>query len=69
MNQLKIYASEPLNKLNNNNSTNKTLRKRVVKKVKEVLNNKNEIIQEKSTDKKNTAETKTSKSGWWERKI
>ena len=54
---------------NNNNSTNKRSRKRVVKKVKEVLNNKNEIIQEKSTNKKNTTETKTSKSGWWERKL
>ena len=30
---------------------------------------KNEIIQEKSTDKKNNPESKTSKSGWWERKI
>ncbi len=54
---------------NNNNSSNKKSRKRVVKKVKEVLNNKNEIIQEKSADKKITAETKTSKSGWWERKL
>ena len=54
---------------NNNNSTDKKSRKRVVKKVKEVLNNKNEIIQEKSADKKITAETKTSKSGWWERKL
>ena len=58
------------NELNkNNNFNNKKPRKRVVKKVKEVLNNKNEIIQEKSVDKKNTAETKTSKSGWWERKL
>ena len=63
-----LSASE--NELNrNNNSTNKKSRKRVVKKVKEVLNNKNEIIQEKSADKKNTTETKTSKSGWWERKL
>ena len=59
---------EPDNKLNKNN-TNKTLRKRVVKKVKDVLNNKNEIIKEKNTDKKNDAATKTLKSGWWERKI
>ena len=48
---------------------NNTVRKRVVKKVKEVLENKHEIIQEKSTDKKNNPESKTSKSGWWERKI
>ena len=59
---------EPDNKLNKNN-TNKTSRKRVVKKVKDVLNNKNEIIKEKNTDKKNDAATKTLKSGWWERKI
>ena len=59
---------KPDNKLNKNN-TNKTLRKRVVKKVKDVLNNKNEIIKEKNTDKKNDAATKTPKSGWWERKI
>tara|TARA_A100001011_G_scaffold277407_1_gene287097 strand:+ start:570 stop:2993 length:2424 start_codon:yes stop_codon:yes gene_type:complete len=58
----------PDNELNNSN-TNKTTRKRVVKKVKEVFNNKNEIIKEKSTDKKDTSETKTSKSGWWKRKI
>ena len=51
------------------NNTNKTLRKRVVKKVKDVLNNKNEIIKEKNTDKKNDTATKTLKSGWWERKI
>ena len=61
--------NELKNNNNNNNSSNKRSRKRVVKKVKEVLNNKNEIIQEKSADKKNTTETKTSKSGWWERKL
>ena len=64
-----LSASENELNRNNNNSTNKKSRKRVVKKVKEVLNNKNEIIQEKSADKKNTTETKTSKSGWWERKL
>ena len=58
----------PDNELNNSD-TNKTTRKRVVKKVKEVFNNKNEIIKEKSTDKKDTSETKTSKRGWWKRKI
>ena len=64
-----LSASDNELNRNNNNSTNKKSRKRVVKKVKEVLNNKNEIIQEKSADKKITAETKTSKSGWWERKL
>ncbi len=64
-----LSASENELNRNNNNSTIKRSRKRVVKKVKEVLNNKNEIIQEKSADKKNTTETKTSKSGWWERKL
>ena len=58
----------PHNELNNSD-TSKTTRKRVVKKVKEVFNNKNEIIKEKSTDKKDTSETKTSKRGWWKRKI
>ena len=60
------------NLLNSNNSVKEnknTVRKRVVKKVKEVLENNHEIIQEKSTDKKNNPESKTSKSGWWERKI
>ena len=66
----KLTASDnELNKNDNNNYTNKRSKKRVVKKVKEVLNNKNEIAQEKSIDKKNTSETKTSKSGWWERKL
>ena len=64
-----LSASDNELNRNNNNSSNKKSRKRVVKKVKEVLNNKNEIIQEKSADKKTTAETKTSKSGWWERKL
>ena len=63
------WFEEIIENIHNNNSTNKKSRKRVVKKVKEVLNNKNEIIQEKSADKKITAETKTSKSGWWERKL
>ena len=54
---------------NNSNNTNKRSRKRIVKKVKEVLDNKNEIIQEKRTENKNTSQTKTSKSGWWERKL
>ena len=64
-----LSASDNELNRNKNNSTNIKSRKRVVKKVKEVLNNKNEIIQEKSADKKITAETKTSKSGWWERKL
>ena len=67
-NELVENLSEPDNKLNKNN-TNKTLRKRVVKKVKDVLNNENEINKEKNTDKKNDSATKTPKSGWWERKI
>ncbi|GIR38800.1 MAG: hypothetical protein CM15mP50_3110 [Rhodobacterales bacterium] len=44
---LSASDNELKNNNNNNNSTNKKSRKRVVKKVKEVLNNKNEIIQEK----------------------
>ncbi len=69
-------SKQPVEKIENlpdsHNSVkenNNTVRKRVVKKVKEVLENNHEIIQEKSTDKKNNPESKTSKSGWWERKI
>ncbi|MFL2801412.1 MAG: ribonuclease E/G [Paracoccaceae bacterium] len=58
----------------NNESVKKTLekpiKKRVVKKVKEVLNEKYEVSdQKKSNNNKTNSESKTSKSGWWSRKI
>ena len=57
------------NSHNSVKENNNKVRKRIVKKVKEVLENNHEIIQEKSTEKKHNPESKASKSGWWERKI
>ena len=66
-NDLTLDLPLPDNEANEKNEK-KPLKKRVVKKVKEVLNNKNEKIQEKNIEK-STSISKTSKSGWWERKI
>ena len=52
--------------------TKKPIKKRVIKKVQEVLDKKNEVIDKKKPKNNNnnsTSENKTSKSGWWSRKI
>ena len=66
---------EELTKLNKDikeDIKQKTTRKRVVKKVDEVLDKKNEVNTNKSANngnKKTNVGNKTSKSGWWSRKI